>query len=199
MTSTRQNVQRTVSSRLKAWAIKSISSLLSPIADRNTNSWIKHSRKRQLKNHKLSRQFNFFFFQRRGAVHFLKQFLVLHKRRDENKHLYSMIQPSGDYCINHVWHCCHSTFPLQTVYLRTKRAAAGRKPGWSPRFHVVRHLCTRQNLAIAVQPRSTAKRRGRGVTRRWGKDCVERSKSTCPKPRPLNHKDFGSWHLSMIR
>lgn len=31
-----------------------------------------------------------------------------------------MIQPSRDYCVNHVWHCCHSTFPFQTVYLRTK-------------------------------------------------------------------------------
>lgn len=199
MTSTRQNVQRTVSSRLKAWAIKSILSPLSPIADRNTNSWIKHSRKRQLKNRELSRQLYFFFFQRRGAVHLLKQFLVLHKRRDENKHLYSMIQPSGDYCVNHVWHCCHSTFPLQMVYLCTKRAAAGRKPGRSPRFHVVRHLCTRQNLATAVQQRATAKRRGREVTRRWGKDCVERRKSTCPQLRPLAHNDFGSQHLSMIR
>lgn len=62
VTMTRENVQRTVSSRLKVRAIKSVSSPLSPAADRNTNSWIKHSRKRHLKSREFSCQLCFFFF-----------------------------------------------------------------------------------------------------------------------------------------
>lgn len=31
---------------------------------------------------------------------------------------------------------------LQTVYLPAQRAVVGHKPGWSPSFHVVRHLCS---------------------------------------------------------
>lgn len=54
-----------------------------------------------------------------------------------------------------------------------KRAVPGHEPGRSPRFHVVRHLCARRNLAAAVRHGGRRRRRSREVTRRWRTDCVQ--------------------------
>lgn len=65
-----------------------------------------------------------------------------------------MIQPSGDYSVNHVWHCCHSTFPLQTVYLRSKK----KKEQWlaasldGPHGFMLFAICTRGETSL--QPSS---------------------------------------------
>lgn len=96
ITSTRQLVWWTISSLLKAQAIKSISDPFH-IPDHNTNCGIKQCRLLQLKSQPVLPISSLFF-------HSLKQLLFFfHKRQDKSKHLYSMIPSSGDHCVHRVW------------------------------------------------------------------------------------------------
>lgn len=91
---------RTISSLLKAQAIKSIPAPFH-MPDQHTNSRIKLCRSIQLKSRALLLIKAFLFFLLLLCLS--KQLFAFRKRRDKNKHLYSMIGPSRAYCVHRVW------------------------------------------------------------------------------------------------